>query len=165
MTSYWPAWLATSWAIVSRTSFSGSTLKSTLIPVFLVKLSAVSFCRSTICGVLTIRTRTVFELLPPPPAPQPATPTLDAPAATAVASPSLQLLIACPPRFPKGRRRTPEASEEDLHEAACLPPRGARHRQHGGPAFLSQVRRPSLLRAPFAAHLSARMLIRKGILP
>jgi len=40
-TSYWPAWLAKSWLILSRTSFSGSTVKFTLMPVSLVKWAAV----------------------------------------------------------------------------------------------------------------------------
>jgi hypothetical protein len=35
------------------------------MPVCFVKLSAVNFCRSTICGLLTIRTE--IALLPPPP--------------------------------------------------------------------------------------------------
>ena len=54
--SYWPAWLENSWLILSRTSFSGSTVKFTLMPVCFVKLSAVSFCRSTICGLFTMST-------------------------------------------------------------------------------------------------------------
>ena len=42
-TSYWPAWVAMSWVTLSRSSFSGSTVKFTAIPVSLVKLSLVSF--------------------------------------------------------------------------------------------------------------------------
>src|SRR5580765_3862381 len=68
-TSYWPAWLENSWLALSRRSFSGSTVKLTLMPVCLVKLSAVSFCRSTIWGLLTMSTLTVS--LPPPPRPPP----------------------------------------------------------------------------------------------
>ena len=115
MTSYWPAWLATSWAIVSRTSFSGRTLNWTLMPVCLVKLSAVSFCRSTICGLLTIRTRTVFEPAPPPPPPpapalHPASATTPAVAPIAAASDALLLSISSPP----GRR-----SFEHLSARSC----------------------------------------------
>ncbi len=71
-TSYWPAWLENSWLILSRTSFSGRTVKLTLIPVSAVKCLAVSCCRSTICGLLTIRTLIESAPPPPPPAPQPA---------------------------------------------------------------------------------------------
>src|SRR5881227_3494149 len=39
------------------------------MPVCLVKLSAVSFCRSTICGLFTIST--LMLSAPPPPAPPP----------------------------------------------------------------------------------------------
>ena len=35
-TSYCPAWLENSWLILSRTSFSGSTVKFTRMPVDLV---------------------------------------------------------------------------------------------------------------------------------
>src|SRR3954464_13045184 len=69
--SYWPAWLENSWLILSRTSFSGSTVKFTPMPVCFVKYSAVSFCRSTIWGLLTIRTLMLSEP-PPAPPPQPA---------------------------------------------------------------------------------------------
>jgi hypothetical protein len=71
-TSYWPAWLEKSWVILSRTSFSGSTVKLTLMPVDLVKLAAVSFCRSSICGLFTISTLMEWppELPPEPPAPE-----------------------------------------------------------------------------------------------
>src|SRR5919107_1374723 len=73
-TSYWPAWLENSWLILSRTSFSGSTVKFTLMPVSLVKFAAVSCCRSTICGLFTISTLMLLAPPPPPPAPQPAQP-------------------------------------------------------------------------------------------
>ena len=76
-TSYCPAWLENSWLVLSRRSFSGSTVKLTLMPVCLVKLSAVSFWRSTIWGLLTINTLTLSAppplappLAPPPPAPE-----------------------------------------------------------------------------------------------
>lgn len=69
-TSYWPAWLAKSWLILSRTSFSGSAVKLTLMPVALVKWSAVSFWRSIIGGLLTISTLMEWPAgLPAPPAP------------------------------------------------------------------------------------------------
>src|SRR5258708_5285049 len=69
-TSYFPARLETSWLILSGTSFSGRAVKLTLMPVCLVKLAAVSFCRSSIWGLFTISTFTDLPPLPlPPPAP------------------------------------------------------------------------------------------------
>src|SRR5215217_1755293 len=44
------------------------------MPVCLVKLSAVSFCRSTICGLFTISTLMLSPPPPPAPPPQPAQP-------------------------------------------------------------------------------------------
>src|ERR1051325_8294437 len=85
-TSYCPAWLENSWLILSRTSFSGSTVKLTLMPVCLVKLSAVSRCRSIICGLLTIRTLMLFGPLPPGPPPHPAHPVRVSTKAAAAAS-------------------------------------------------------------------------------
>src|SRR3712207_321664 len=82
-TSYCPAWLENSWLILSRTSFSGSTVKFTAIPVSAVKCSSVSCCRSTICGLLTISTLMVFGPPPVGPPPQPAHP--PTPTASAVA--------------------------------------------------------------------------------
>src|SRR4051812_13242485 len=84
-TSYWPAWLENSWLILSRTSFSGRTVKFTEMPVCLVKLAAVSLCRSIICGLLTIRTSMLSA--PPEPAlepPQPAQPVVRPATSTAV---------------------------------------------------------------------------------
>src|SRR4051794_34780882 len=116
--------------MVSRTSFSGSTLKSTLIPVFFVKLSAVSFCRSTIWGLLTMRTRTVFALLPPPPAPHPVTAPIDAHAAAAAASASFPLLISLPllvlkgAGAPGGPRQGPPRDSVSGSARRSAPPRG-----------------------------------------
>ncbi len=68
-TSYWPPWLEKSWLILSRTSFSGSTVKLTLMPVSFVKCAAVSFCNSIICGLFTMSTLIVSPPEPVPPAP------------------------------------------------------------------------------------------------
>src|ERR1700754_524243 len=76
-TSYCPAWLENSWLILSRTSFSGSTVKMTVIPVSFVKCSAVSRCRSIICGLLTISTLMLFAPPLPTPPPHPAQAVLD----------------------------------------------------------------------------------------
>src|SRR3954467_6177679 len=73
-TSYWPAWLENSWLILSRTSFSGSTVKFTWMPVVLVKLASVGRGRALICGLLTMRTLMVSGPPPPGPPPQPAHP-------------------------------------------------------------------------------------------
>ena len=62
---------------VSRMSCSTLTTKFTLMPVSFVKFAAVSFCSSSIGGLLTINTLiecVPLLLLPPPPAPQAARP-------------------------------------------------------------------------------------------
>src|SRR3954454_5086640 len=85
-TSYWPAWLENSWLILSRTSFSGRTVKFTPMPVCLVKFAAVSRCRSIICGLLTIST--LMLLAPPAPVfwpPHPAHPVVRAATSRAAA--------------------------------------------------------------------------------
>src|SRR6476646_2377461 len=115
-TSYCPAWLENSWLILSRTSFSGSTVKFTLMPVALVKLSAVSFCRSTIWGLFTMSTLMLLGPPPPGPPPQPAQPLArsDSPAAAATTTvrrrrPGMGVLLlpaeGRPDRRPGGRRR------------------------------------------------------------
>ncbi len=110
-TSYWPAWLENSWLILSRTSFSGSTVKFTPMPVSLVKFSAVSCCRSTIWGLLTISTLMVSGPPPPAPPPQPAEPPqAERPRAARVAAAIMdkrrvgRLVAMVTPRVEGGRR-------------------------------------------------------------
>src|SRR5689334_4377672 len=66
-TSYCPPWLATSCVTLSRSSFSGRIVNLTVMPVCLVKLSAVSFWMSSICGLPTISAVMVLSAESPPP--------------------------------------------------------------------------------------------------
>src|SRR5882724_7028782 len=68
-TSKAPVLLATSSWTLARRLFSSRTVKFTLIPVSLVKLSAVSFWMSVICELPTMST--LIDFLPPPELPAP----------------------------------------------------------------------------------------------
>src|SRR5215217_627676 len=87
-TSYWPAWLENSWLILSRTSFSGRTVKFTEMPVSAVKFSLVNCWRSTIWGLFTISTLMVSGPPPVGPPPQPAHPLTPTASVLAVAAAS-----------------------------------------------------------------------------
>src|SRR4029453_6032572 len=71
-TSNWPDWFVNSCAAWLRISFSGLTVKFTVMPDFFVN-SAACFRSASIWGFLTIKT--LIELsAPPPPPPPPAPP-------------------------------------------------------------------------------------------
>src|SRR5215213_7141833 len=72
-TSNWPDWLPNSCAAWLRISFSGLTLKFTVIPDSFVN-SPACFWSASIWGLLTIKTLIVLSAPPPPPPPPPATP-------------------------------------------------------------------------------------------
>src|SRR5690348_9948928 len=86
------------------------------MPVSLVKLSAVSSCRSTIWGLFTISTLMLLGPPPPGPPPQPAQPLArsDSPAAAATATvrprrPDIAVLLL-PTNGRPDRRTLPSAS-------------------------------------------------------
>src|SRR4029453_4753429 len=82
-TSNCPDWLANSCAAWLRISFSGLTVKFTVMPDSFVN-SPACFCSASICGLLTIKT--LIVLAPPPPPPPPAPPAPPAPAQAEVAT-------------------------------------------------------------------------------
>src|SRR5882757_9352045 len=101
-TSKAPVLLATSSWTLARRLFSSRTVKFTLMPVSLVKLSAVSFWMSVICELPTIST--LIDFLPPPesPAPEQAAsrdPTTAAVASTAVARSRVEGMVELPPSW------------------------------------------------------------------
>src|SRR4029450_8578813 len=81
-TSNWPDWLAPPCAAWLGISFSGLTVKFTVMPDSFVN-SPACFCSASICGLLTIKTLIVLSPPPPPPPPPPAPP---APAQAEVAT-------------------------------------------------------------------------------
>src|SRR5215204_2714901 len=81
-TSNWPDWFANSCAAWLRISFSGLTVKFTVMPDSLVN-SPACFCSASIWGLLTIKT--LIELSPPP-SPPPPPPAPPAPAQAVVAT-------------------------------------------------------------------------------